>query len=450
MKTKFLFSFFFIFLFLLISLNFVSPATQYAFAVSNLTNGQQIDITAGANVHFYQTFKVGWIWDDTSDLEFYNNSFYLTSLALQMKKSSTPDGYFRVCVAEVNATGWPLNDNETGITEYLLGCSDEGWIYSDTYLTTDWDNYLFTFPFQDILLEEDETYAIVVERSGGTSGGVFLSLAMGGNDGYYSGSAYYSGQYTSVWKYAYDMIFWTNGIVESQYEPFESVVNVTLRYNESYEIDWDTEFPTNFEISNFSYDYIWVADNNGCDGWNDPGQYTLLTYPLNEYNLRDTCGWGYIWTDPQDTITFYAGYYDADFSVKFYGCNVDDENPGNYWCMQKTYNFQVVSEGGSSEIGIGALDTVTGGFSGLYPRAENLSVRDRYAYVVITILIASVLIFCAVGLFFKNPSAAVWILLVVDLLLFFYFLSIGYIHVSVLVVLILILIAISYFKIRGS
>lgn len=99
---------------------------------------------------------------------------------------------------------------------------------------------------------------------------------------------------------------------------------------------------------------------------------------------------------------------------------------------------------GSSIIGY-----LTSIFDDVFPAKETLSVKYRFAFVFITLLIVNLLAFL---LMMQSGSIKFlgWIILVLDVLLIFYFLAIQYIPISILIFFILLLLAGSYFKLRGG
>ena len=98
----------------------------------------------------------------------------------------------------------------------------------------------------------------------------------------------------------------------------------------------------------------------------------------------------------------------------------------------------------------GIISGLVNQLSGLFPDKDTLSQTQRWGYVLITMLVVSLLPLLLVNNL-SNFTQLFYIILTLDVLLFAYFLSIGYIPVSLLVIMLLGGLAISYFKLfRGG
>lgn len=98
------------------------------------------------------------------------------------------------------------------------------------------------------------------------------------------------------------------------------------------------------------------------------------------------------------------------------------------------------------------LGQAVGYISSLFPSSNSLSTSQRLGFVIITMLIIGVGIIFAM----KDSSqrtlnpAVMYVLAVVESLLFIYFIAIGYIGVGVLIAIAMVLIAITYFRFRSN
>jgi hypothetical protein len=90
-------------------------------------------------------------------------------------------------------------------------------------------------------------------------------------------------------------------------------------------------------------------------------------------------------------------------------------------------------------------------FTGLFPDSSQLTTSQRLGFVVVSMLIASVIL--AFGMSQSNMGIdrlAIYIIGLVNVLIFFYFIGIGYISIGVLIFLILLIIGIIYLRSRGG
>jgi hypothetical protein len=93
----------------------------------------------------------------------------------------------------------------------------------------------------------------------------------------------------------------------------------------------------------------------------------------------------------------------------------------------------------------------TSSFISLFPSKDNLSTSEKFGFVFIAMLIITGLIYYLVYLSQKKiPSSVHYIIFMLNVALFLFFVSIGYIPVAVLVVLALIIIALGYFRIKSG
>lgn len=225
---------------------------------------------------------------------------------------------------------------------------------------------------------------------------------------------------------------------------FKQYENVTLYSGETYTYNWDTDFNkiSGFVLDNYSYGWIWLKDNSGCEGWSS--SYTLLTYPLDESGLTSSCNWGYNWSGDQNTITFIAGSSDTSFTMRVYGCEVNGEG---YNCIQKIINFTV--SGSGALISGAGVSAISNAISNIYPDSDDLTTTQKFSYILLTFLVIDLLIFF-IMIFTKSVKFSGYVILILDLILFFFFIGVGYIPVGFLIIGILILLAIAFLKVKGG
>lgn len=121
-------------------------------------------------------------------------------------------------------------------------------------------------------------------------------------------------------------------------------------------------------------------------------------------------------------------------------------------------SFYVSSSFGSQEyssVGESGLDTsspfqtLAEVYHRLFPPANRLSDAGKMAYVVVTLLFVNIIVLL---LMFKTTGGknAGMVLITLNIILFFYFLTIHYIPISILIFASLVLIAIAFFKFKGG
>lgn len=120
------------------------------------------------------------------------------------------------------------------------------------------------------------------------------------------------------------------------------------------------------------------------------------------------------------------------------------------------YTLQV-SGGGGVDTG-SFMGGIVNGLNNLYPDSDTITTTSRFGYVAVTLLLLTMLILIF-GVAVQRSDLdnnrglsplILWSALLVNILGFFYFISISYIPVSVLVLLGLIFLGISYFKFFGN
>lgn len=108
----------------------------------------------------------------------------------------------------------------------------------------------------------------------------------------------------------------------------------------------------------------------------------------------------------------------------------------------------IIPEGEIIESPVNSLVDI---FLNLFPLSESLNSRQRYGYVIVTMLLIGFGIIFSLKDERKGINPATPYVLGVGLsLMFIYFVSIGYISIGVIISMLLVLIAITYFKFRGG
>jgi hypothetical protein len=115
-----------------------------------------------------------------------------------------------------------------------------------------------------------------------------------------------------------------------------------------------------------------------------------------------------------------------------------------------TINNGTEGNGTTSNYYVGVLGSIVSGFDGIFPQSSTISLTNKLAYVFLFMLLIDLIILLIILFVIKKPEAIGWSILIVDILLFFYFLTIGYIPVAMLIFMILVLLVITYFKIKGG
>jgi hypothetical protein len=184
---------------------------------------------------------------------------------------------------------------------------------------------------------------------------------------------------------------------------------------------------------------------------------------LNLYNLTETdtaffnIGLEQSYIRNADIVDIYD--YNSNFSHKVYmyfgidnngvGVAYDDDNRqlnDILGIANETYNNVTINETITGTI----LGDASDYFSGLFPSSEGKETKTLLAYVFITLLLIDIVLFVLFFVFLKSPKVALWVILIFDTLLFFYFLSIGYIPIGILIVILLIISALAFFKFKGG
>jgi hypothetical protein len=156
-----------------------------------------------------------------------------------------------------------------------------------------------------------------------------------------------------------------------------------------------------------------------------------------------------------------VGIYDnnANFSHKVYMYfDIDRvEEIGvayDYWNRQLNEilgfaNYTIVNDT-IVEAPAGVFQSWVTSVSNIFPDSEDLTTSTRLMYVLLIFLLIDIIIFVVIFFILKSPKIVGWVILIFDILLFFYFLTIGYIPIAILIILLLLLIALIFLKIKGG
>lgn len=96
----------------------------------------------------------------------------------------------------------------------------------------------------------------------------------------------------------------------------------------------------------------------------------------------------------------------------------------------------------------GFLNNFVDIFNGLFPDSSGLTGIQKIGYVVITMILLTVLIIMIAGS--QNTHISLYVALLIDFLLFIYFVVKGYISVGILVFIVLIAVALTYLKFKSG
>ena len=170
--------------------------------------------------------------------------------------------------------------------------------------------------------------------------------------------------------------------------------------------------------------------------------YDSVTNQLAGYDEFDTLYYTLQMTDEGFTITSKTTAFQESFTL--YAVN----EYGSVWYTQTFNMAESLSTGG--ETGRGIMDSVLG----FLPNAESLTMKERYGYVLVTILVTLLLV---IILNFEmksesGSSSSIFIVLggVLALLEIIFFVAIGYIPIVIIVILALVGGLIAFMLLKGS
>jgi hypothetical protein len=139
------------------------------------------------------------------------------------------------------------------------------------------------------------------------------------------------------------------------------------------------------------------------------------------------------------------------------GCSLSTECNDNNICTSDIcqsgacYNIPIVNGECSTTTEAQSLfDGIATYFDNLFPSPTGMTTGHKLSFVLITFLLVDLVIFLIFFFGIKNPKGSVWAILVIDVLLYFYFLASGYIPVSIFIFCILLLITIAFLKFKGG
>lgn len=140
---------------------------------------------------------------------------------------------------------------------------------------------------------------------------------------------------------------------------------------------------------------------------------------------------------------------DTFFLTNMYNLNSD----GKHYRKFQMTNLAQGGGGGFAETNVstGLLDSLINPVVSLFPDKDSLTLKQRYGYVAVVMFIVAVILLFAGGSLNKGISPVLlWIMLIIEVVLFFFFTAIGYIPIGVLIMMALIAIIIGYFKFRNN
>lgn len=111
-------------------------------------------------------------------------------------------------------------------------------------------------------------------------------------------------------------------------------------------------------------------------------------------------------------------------------------------------SFIITTSAIQPSVSEGVFSQIVSSFSGIFPDSSNLSTSTKWAYVIISIFLVTGTLLFVVGK--EHIIIAVWLSIILDILLFFYFVVIGYIGAGTIITIALIGIGLTYFKLRQT
>lgn len=96
----------------------------------------------------------------------------------------------------------------------------------------------------------------------------------------------------------------------------------------------------------------------------------------------------------------------------------------------------------------GLLGGVVNTFNSLFPDSSGLTGTQKIGFVVVSMILITVLIIMIAGT--ENTHLSIYVALIMDFLLFIYFVVKGYVSIGILIFIVLVAIGLSYLKFRGG
>lgn len=134
----------------------------------------------------------------------------------------------------------------------------------------------------------------------------------------------------------------------------------------------------------------------------------------------------------------------------------------NYWATQchiladggfiRSYSFgdstNTIGEGNTS---VAVTQLLINPLLSVFPDSSSLTFKQKIGYVIVFMFLSAIILLVCSYLAFGNVSSIfIYIIALLEVILFIFFITIGYINIGILIIIILIALALSYFKFRGS
>jgi hypothetical protein len=166
------------------------------------------------------------------------------------------------------------------------------------------------------------------------------------------------------------------------------------------------------------------------------------------------------YSDKNDTILNVKMTAFNDYGSVFRTMTISTSSDINDVVNEDDYLFIYNSTGGTTHYSDGTIinPTYTGTsflgylsslFDVIFPNKDSLTLKQKFSYVLITFFLIDflILILCFKS---QNIKLAGILIIIIDVLMFFYFLAIGYIPITILIIFILIALVFSFFKIKAG
>jgi hypothetical protein len=220
-------------------------------------------------------------------------------------------------------------------------------------------------------------------------------------------------------------------------EPFENEIlpDITMNISDTYTFNINNYY-TYFDVFNITADGLSLSSGSATltDGNDSVLQFRIYELLGNTY-LELTSYEENASYDVNYTVYNSAGAINGDFTVTI------------------TEGAETTPEPPEDEDGVltGVFGTITGWFIDIFPDSDDMTNSEKIGFMVVFMFIVSLLIVAITFATTKDISMGIiWFIAVINVLLFFFFASIGYVPVGFLVVIGLIILAYGVLKIRAK